>query len=105
MTSKAGRHRIYSSEERKDRNRTAQAAFRDRRNKYTQNVETALHLFEDKVKTLEASEKQLTERAQSAEHRCSQLESKVADLQRMIEAMMVKPTSPSKNIAPPPLIS
>ncbi|KAI8882591.1 hypothetical protein K501DRAFT_333936 [Backusella circina FSU 941] len=95
-----GRNRIYSSEERKDRNRTAQAAFRDRRSKYTQGLETALSVYENKVKVLEVSEKNLTERAESAEQRCSQLETKVADLQKMVEAMIAA-ASQTENIPSP----
>lgn len=82
---KIGRHRIYSNEQRKDRNRKAQAAFRNRRNEYTKCLETALLEFENKVTDLKASNSQLEDRAKAAESRCEQLTSEVNSLHKLLE--------------------
>jgi predicted nuclease with TOPRIM domain len=83
--SKAGRHRLYSNEQRKDRNRQAQAAFRDRRSKYTKDLEAAVLKFEEKIKTLEETNSRTTERAQLAEDRCTQLNLEVTSLQKLLQ--------------------
>lgn len=83
--SKVGRHRIYSNEQRKDRNRKAQAAFRNRRNEYTKNLEAALLEFENKVAGLKVSNTQLEERAKTAETRCAQLASEVNSLHKLLQ--------------------
>ncbi|KAL9557175.1 hypothetical protein MBANPS3_001517 [Mucor bainieri] len=82
---KVGRHRVYSNEQRKDRNRQAQAAFRDRRSKYTQTLETAIVNFEETIKNLKESNTHIMERAQMAEERSHHLASEVVSLQRLLE--------------------
>ncbi|GAN02651.1 hypothetical protein MAM1_0026c02096 [Mucor ambiguus] len=82
---KVGRHRVYSNEQRKDRNRQAQAAFRDRRSKYTQTLENAIVNFEETIKDLKESNSQTMKRAQVAEERSHHLASQVASLQRLLE--------------------
>lgn len=82
---KVGRHRVYSNEQRKDRNRQAQAAFRDRRSKYTQTLETAIANFEETIMNLKESNNQTMKRAQAAEERSHHLASEVASLQRLLE--------------------
>jgi hypothetical protein len=84
-TSKVGRHRLYSKEQRKDRNRQAQAAFRDRRSKYTKNLEAAMVKFEEKIKTLEEINSKTAERAQLAEECCTKLDSEVVSLQKLLQ--------------------
>lgn len=87
---KAGRHRIYSNEQRKDRNRKAQAAFRDRRNNYTKTLEVALLKFEDKIQGLEDAQIKSIKRAEVAEERCSWLDSEVASLQKLLQIALVE---------------
>ncbi|KAK4520204.1 N-alpha-acetyltransferase 50 [Mucor velutinosus] len=81
---KVGRHRVYSNEQRKDRNRQAQAAFRDRRIKYTQTLENAIVNFEETIKNLKESMNQTMKRAQVAEERSHHLASQVVSLQRLL---------------------
>lgn len=81
---KVGRHRVYSNEQRKDRNRQAQAAFRDRRSKYTQTLENAIVNFEETIKNLKESNDQTMKRAQAAEERSHHLASEVESLQRLL---------------------
>lgn len=82
---KVGRHRVYSNEQRKDRNRQAQAAFRDRRSKYTQSLENAIINFEETIKNLKETNNQSIKRAQMAEERSHHLASEVVSLQRLLE--------------------
>ncbi|KAG2200117.1 hypothetical protein INT46_000199 [Mucor plumbeus] len=85
---KVGRHRVFSNEQRRDRNRKAQAAFRDRRNKYTNTLETAIVGFEETIKSLKETNNQSIERAQVAEERSQQLSSEVISLQRLLEMVL-----------------
>lgn len=82
---KVGRHRVYSNEQRKDRNRQAQAAFRDRRSKYTQTLESAIVTFEETIKHLKEFNNETMKRAQVAEERSHHLASQVVSLQRLLE--------------------
>ncbi|EPB85906.1 hypothetical protein HMPREF1544_07322 [Mucor circinelloides 1006PhL] len=82
---KVGRHRVYSNEQRKDRNRQAQAAFRDRRSKYTQSLENAIINFEETIKNLKETNNQSIKRAQMAEERSHHLASEVVSLQKLLE--------------------
>jgi hypothetical protein len=50
-----GRHRIFSNEQRKDRNRLAQAAFRERRSQYTKELESAIEDLEKIITELQES--------------------------------------------------
>lgn len=85
---KVGRHRVFSNEQRRDRNRQAQAAFRDRRNKYTNTLETAIVGFEETIKNLKEVNNQSVKRAQVAEERSQQLSSEVISLQRLLEIVL-----------------
>lgn len=87
--SKVGRHRIYSNEQRKDRNRKAQAAFRDRRSQYTKNLEAALLELEKKANDLKTSNSQMEERAKTAEARCAQLTLEVNSLHKLLGLALV----------------
>ncbi|CEP07196.1 hypothetical protein [Parasitella parasitica] len=84
-TPKVGRHRVFSNEQRKMRNRQAQAAFRDRRSKYTNSLEMAIHNFEKTIKNLKETNNELIKRAQTAEDRSHHLASEVVSLQRLLE--------------------
>lgn len=88
-TSKPGRHRLYSNEQRKDRNRQAQAAFRDRRSKYTRDLETTIIKFEEKIKILEETNSKTVERAELSEKRCIQLDLEVVSLQKLLQIALV----------------
>jgi hypothetical protein len=50
-----GRHRIFSNEQRKDRNRIAQAAFRERRSQYTKTLESTMANLETIICELQDS--------------------------------------------------
>ncbi|KAI8647461.1 hypothetical protein BD408DRAFT_408597 [Parasitella parasitica] len=82
---KVGRHRVFSNEQRKVRNRQAQAAFRDRRSKYTNSLETAILNFEETIKNLKETNNQSMKRAQLAEDRSHHLASEVVSLQKLLE--------------------
>ncbi|ORZ03084.1 hypothetical protein BCR43DRAFT_482716 [Syncephalastrum racemosum] len=51
--SQGGRHRIFTAEQRKDRNRLAQAAFRERRNQYTSTLEKTVIELETIIRELQ----------------------------------------------------
>jgi predicted RNase H-like nuclease (RuvC/YqgF family) len=89
-SSKAGRHRLYSNEQRKDRNRQAQAAFRDRRSKYTKTLETAILKFEDTIERLKEANTKSNERAQIAQDRCAELEAEVNSLQKLVQMTLTE---------------
>lgn len=50
-----GRHRIFTNEQRKDRNRLAQAAFRERRSQYTKTLESTIANLETIICELQES--------------------------------------------------
>ncbi|CAO3679253.1 unnamed protein product [Umbelopsis ramanniana] len=50
-----GRHRMFSNEQRKDRNRLAQAAFRERRSQYTKTLESTIDDLETIIRELQDS--------------------------------------------------
>lgn len=50
-----GRHRMFSNEQRKDRNRLAQAAFRERRSQYTKTLEATIDDLETIIRELQDS--------------------------------------------------
>ncbi|KAI9284090.1 hypothetical protein BC943DRAFT_326316 [Umbelopsis sp. AD052] len=50
-----GRHRLFSNEQRKDRNRLAQAAFRERRSQYTKTLECTIENLETIICELQDS--------------------------------------------------
>lgn len=83
--SKVGRHRLYSNEQRKDRNRKAQAAFRVRRNKYTETLELEAAQNEQTIQELKDANEKCLQRAEAAERQCSQLNSQVASLQKLLQ--------------------
>jgi molybdopterin converting factor small subunit len=89
-SSKAGRHRLYSNEQRKDRNRQAQAAFRDRRSKYTKTLEVAILKFEDTIEELKETNTKSIQRAELAEEQCSQLNSEVNNLQKLLQMALAE---------------
>lgn len=51
--SRGGRHRIFTVEQRKDRNRRAQAAFRERRSRYTHTLEQTVVELESIIRELQ----------------------------------------------------
>ncbi|CAO3629232.1 unnamed protein product [Mucor hiemalis] len=118
VMSKAGRHRLYSNEQRKDRNRQAQAAFRDRRSKYQKTLEAAMLKYEDTIEDLKQENMKSTERAVEAEQRCRTLDAEVADLRKSLQLALAEnqrilsssyvatPGSPSYSVpeinSPPP---
>ncbi|KAI8991706.1 hypothetical protein BDF20DRAFT_831723 [Mycotypha africana] len=82
---KVGRHRIYSNEQRKDRNRLAQAAFRHRRSNYTKFLEETVTGHEKRIHDVEELSRKSEERAQLAELRCFHLENEVAHLRKLLQ--------------------
>ncbi|KAI9300786.1 hypothetical protein BJ944DRAFT_252834 [Cunninghamella echinulata] len=73
--SNVGRHRLYSNEQRKDRNRQAQAAFRQRRSVYTKTLEETVEKLQSIIASLQQSTDEANKRAEVAENRYIQLES------------------------------
>ncbi|KAJ2961531.1 hypothetical protein NQZ79_g3280 [Umbelopsis isabellina] len=53
-----GRHRIFTNEQRKDRNRLAQAAFRERRSQYTKELKSVVEDLETIIKELQESNRE-----------------------------------------------
>ncbi|CAO3618963.1 unnamed protein product [Cunninghamella blakesleeana] len=82
--SNVGRHRLYSNEQRKVRNREAQAAFRQRRSAYTRTLEDTVEKLEALIETLQQSTKEANERAESAEKRCTHLENEYKNIRNMM---------------------
>ncbi|KAI9498190.1 hypothetical protein BDB00DRAFT_801534 [Zychaea mexicana] len=74
MRPHGGRHRIFTEEQRKVRNRQAQAAFRERRSQYTQTLEQTIVGLENIIEELQESNRNTSVRADVAEQRCTDLE-------------------------------
>lgn len=55
-----GRHRMFTNEQRRDRNRMAQAAFRERRSQYTKELESVVEDLETIIKELQESNRATT---------------------------------------------
>ncbi|GAA5805475.1 hypothetical protein HPULCUR_010991 [Helicostylum pulchrum] len=98
--SKVGRHRLYSNEQRKDRNREAQAAFRVRRNKYTETLELAVEKNEKTIEDLKSANERNIQRAEVAEQRCAQLDSQVASLEKLLQAALAENERVAQNKTP-----
>lgn len=88
--SRPGRHRIYSNEQRKDRNRKAQAAFRDRRNNYTKTLEDILLKYEDKIQDLEELHVASIQKVKVTEERCHLLGSELASVQKLLQLALAE---------------
>ncbi|KAG2202648.1 hypothetical protein INT47_002080 [Mucor saturninus] len=88
--SKAGRHRIYTNEQRKDRNRKAQAAFRDRRNNYTKTLEDVLLKYEDKIQDLEDLHTASIQQVKVTEERCQWLGNELASVQKLLQLALAE---------------
>ena len=86
---KVGRKRIYTNEQRKERNRKAQADFRVRRNKYTKSLESAMLQFEILIKELKEENSKLAERAQQAEQRYNDLNAQMNLIQSFLYPVSV----------------
>ncbi|KAG2231867.1 hypothetical protein INT48_006059 [Thamnidium elegans] len=99
-SSKVGRHRLYSNEQRKDRNRKAQAAFRVRRNKYTETLELAATKNEKTIEDLKSANEKNIQRAEVAEQRCVQLDSQVASLEKLLQAALAENERIAQNKIP-----
>ena len=88
--SKGGRHRIFTEEQRKDRNRLAQAAFRARKSKYTTTLENTVIGLESIVKELQDSNRQTSSRAEAAEAQCHLLEQQLQKLYQQLHASLLE---------------
>ncbi|KAI9494597.1 hypothetical protein BDB00DRAFT_295775 [Zychaea mexicana] len=88
--SKGGRHRIFTEEQRKDRNRLAQAAFRARRSEYTHTLEQTVVGLESIVKELQDSNRQTSTRADAAEARCQLLKDRLRHLHEQLHAALLE---------------
>ncbi|KAI9721886.1 MAG: hypothetical protein M1828_004981 [Chrysothrix sp. TS-e1954] len=77
---KGGRKPIYATaEERKQRNRQAQAAFRERRTEYIKQLEVNIRDNETKIEEMQQSHKTVAEECQSLRHRNLLLEKLLID--------------------------
>ncbi|KAG0173650.1 hypothetical protein DFQ30_007272 [Apophysomyces sp. BC1015] len=74
----------FGSEQRKDRNRLAQAAFRARRSKYTQSIEQTLLRLDKVVEELQESNRVANERAEKAEKTCAKLQAESQTLRHCL---------------------
>ncbi|KAI8390176.1 hypothetical protein BD560DRAFT_380153 [Blakeslea trispora] len=81
---KVGRQRIYTNEQRKERNRKAQAAFRLRRDKYTKALEDTMLQLKTSLGKLEEKNLELAERVQQAEQRYSELNTQMMLIQSLL---------------------
>ncbi|KAI8144035.1 hypothetical protein BJV82DRAFT_578097 [Fennellomyces sp. T-0311] len=82
-----GRHRIFTEEQRKVRNRLAQAAFRERRTQYTQTLESTIVDLENIIHELQESNRNTSARADVAEQRCADMEKQNKLLQELLAAV------------------
>ncbi|KAG2223823.1 hypothetical protein INT45_001957 [Circinella minor] len=85
--SHGGRHRIFTEEQRKVRNRQAQAAFRERRSQYTQTLQETILGLEKIITELQESNRNTSVRAEIAEQRCIDLEKQNDILQQLISTV------------------
>ncbi|KAI9271530.1 hypothetical protein BDA99DRAFT_556762 [Phascolomyces articulosus] len=85
--SHGGRHRIFTEEQRKVRNRLAQAAFRERRSQYTQTLQQTVLDLEKIIQELQESNRNTSVRAEIAEQRCVDLEKQNNLLQQLISTV------------------
>ncbi|KAI7851582.1 hypothetical protein BDC45DRAFT_515330 [Circinella umbellata] len=88
--SKGGRHRIFTEEQRKDRNRLAQAAFRARKSEYTTTLENTVVGLESIVKELQDSNRQTSSRADAAEAQCHFLEQQLQKLYQQLHSSLLE---------------
>ncbi|KAI9266704.1 hypothetical protein BDA99DRAFT_558753 [Phascolomyces articulosus] len=88
--SKGGRHRIFTEEQRKDRNRLAQAAFRARRSEYTNTLENTIVGLESIVKELQDSNRQTSTRADRAEAKCQILQQQLQYLHQQLHSALLE---------------
>ncbi|KAG2218303.1 hypothetical protein INT45_003646 [Circinella minor] len=88
--SKGGRHRIFTEEQRKDRNRLAQAAFRARKSEYTTTLENTVVGLESIVKELQDSNRQTSSRADAAEAQCQLLEQQLQKLYQQLHSSLLE---------------
>ncbi|KAI8344404.1 hypothetical protein BC941DRAFT_408561 [Chlamydoabsidia padenii] len=97
---KGGRRRQYSNEQRKDRNRQAQAAFRERRSKHTKALEDTITDLRTLVHILQQNATQAMERAKKAEKRSQQLELECHHVKSILGCLL-----PGQSPPPPALLS
>jgi chromosome segregation ATPase len=93
--SKGGRQRQFSNEQRKDRNRQAQAAFRERRSKHTKALEDTITDLRTMVQILQQNVMQTKERAEKAEKRCEFLENDCQHLKTTLACLMPQFSPPA----------
>ncbi|KAF7720942.1 hypothetical protein EC973_005751 [Apophysomyces ossiformis] len=86
---------LNPEEERKDRNRIAQAAFRARRSKYTQTLEQALLRLDKQVQELQESNRLANERAAKAEQMWAELWAESQTLRECLMFVLAEPTNPT----------
>ncbi|ROT38554.1 hypothetical protein SODALDRAFT_277334 [Sodiomyces alkalinus F11] len=110
---KGGRKPIYAtSEERKQRNRQAQAAFRERRTEYIKQLEEAIRVHESNLHNLQAAHRTAAEECLMLRYKNSLLErillEKGIDVQAELRAKTgspnLGPTHAPQNIVQPPTI-
>ncbi|KAI6373645.1 hypothetical protein MCOR25_003418 [Pyricularia grisea] len=111
---KGGRKPIYAtSEERKQRNRQAQAAFRERRTEYIKQLEEAIKIHEQNLHQLQAAHRNAADECLMLRYKNSLLErillEKGIDVQAELRAKTgspnLGPTHMPQNLVPPPPIS
>ncbi|CAG8040418.1 unnamed protein product [Penicillium olsonii] len=103
---KGGRKPIYAtSEERKQRNRQAQAAFRERRTEYIRQLETTIKRNEESLQSLQQSHRSAADECLMLRYKNSLLErillEKGIDVQAELRLKTGAPGAPAKNPAPP----
>ncbi|KAK3369194.1 hypothetical protein B0T24DRAFT_533659 [Lasiosphaeria ovina] len=109
---KGGRKPIYAtSEERKQRNRQAQAAFRERRTEYIKHLEEAIHTHEQNLANLQAAHRHAADECLMLRYKNSLLErillEKGIDVQAELRAKTgspnLGPTHMPNMVHPPPI--
>ncbi|KAI8377460.1 uncharacterized protein BYT42DRAFT_345167 [Radiomyces spectabilis] len=87
---KGGRQRVYTTEQRKDRNRLAQAAFRERRSQYTKTLEETVLRFDSLLEEMQRNNACLTEKAAQLQNTCIQLSEKQQGIQEMVQSLALE---------------
>ncbi|CAO3581876.1 unnamed protein product [Absidia cylindrospora] len=95
----AGRHRLYTNEQRKDRNRQAQAAFRARQSLNSKTQKETITELQHMVDMLQETTLEANERASFAEKRCVLLENENQQLKTTMTCFLAQSSPPP----PPPL--
>ncbi|ORX49098.1 hypothetical protein DM01DRAFT_1385244 [Hesseltinella vesiculosa] len=86
--SSGGRHRVFTNEQRKVRNRQAQAAFRHRRNEHKKTLESTIQDLKQQQAVLEQTALEAIRRAEHSEKRCMALQAAYLSASRALQYLL-----------------